>query len=386
MIHIDRRHPDIGGAANPIRQAQYTANILNHTKWKTNHDLSRTVYDIMTEGLLRQYEKDKQDEITARHKERQRILLREQFEDYETALKIKETENRNKMQGNLDSVIMNELFRQMAAGRLTPVMTIDREGNISIRYELRNRENDVKHLTACQNNLSVNQFQDILAILVAQVEFNYNFVKFMENRKRILDVRDEELVQMFAGVVKASQANKSKAEQLRIEDEPKGVSRLLFRLEEKKDDRYDGQEEKTSRKDFGQDDFVNLSGSNCEMSSSMTSRKPPSPIGIELFHSKSTAPHMSSREPEPLGMLIEDNEKKRSQPDQHFSKLPRPQEHFSSGQDYAAQQDRAIDEIIKKEIEDTKKMQIRARQEIKNGKTGRTIFGQSFYPVPASCY
>lgn len=52
----------------------------------------------------------------------------------------------------------------MATGRLTPVMTIDREGSISIRCELTNRENE--SLAVNQNDLSVRQFQDILAKLV----------------------------------------------------------------------------------------------------------------------------------------------------------------------------------------------------------------------------
>ena len=47
----------------------------------------------------------------------------------------------------------------------------------------------------------------------------------MEERKRNLDVRDEELVQMFFGAAKGSQASISKVEQSRIVDKPKVDSR-----------------------------------------------------------------------------------------------------------------------------------------------------------------
>ena len=107
------------------------------------------------------------------------------------------------------------------AGVITPVMTIDSEGIIWIRNELRNRENNSKSLAASQNVLDNRQSQDLLTVLVAQAEFICNFIKFVEERKRNLDVRDEELVQMFFGAAKGSQASISKVEQSRIVDNPK---------------------------------------------------------------------------------------------------------------------------------------------------------------------
>jgi hypothetical protein len=129
MIHIDRRHPEIGGAANPLRQEQYSANILNHKNKNTIHDLSRTllglkhqltmhnpddvpnphevrsvampIYNTMTDGLLRQFEEDRREELTAKRKERERIHLRELIEDYQTILKINKIENRKRMGGKL---------------------------------------------------------------------------------------------------------------------------------------------------------------------------------------------------------------------------------------------------------------------------------------------
>lgn len=246
-------------------------------------------------------------------------------------------------------------------------MTIDREGIITIRYEPSNRKDGVKHVTVNGNGLTGRQFQDILAILVAQSEFNYNFIKLMEVRKRNLDVTDEELVQMFVGGVKVSQANNSNAEQLRIEKKSKVVSGLSSRVEEKNNNRYEGQEEKTSQKEIGIDDFVNLSGSN------MTPPIPPPPID-----SKSQASHMSSVKLEPLGKENGQEVKQWGRPDQYSSGLPRPQEHSSSGQDYGVQQDRVTDEVIKKEIEDAEKTQIRAMEENNSKKKERTNFGQSF--------
>jgi hypothetical protein len=69
----------------------------------------------------------------------------------------------------------------------------------------------------------------ILAILKRQAEFADNMVKCMEITKRSQDVRDEELARMLSGLggVKDSQANYSKAEQLRIEHKPEVVSRVL---------------------------------------------------------------------------------------------------------------------------------------------------------------
>lgn len=289
------------------------------------------------------------------------------------------------MEGNLE--IMNEISRQLAAGRLNVIMTIEREGSISIRYEATNKENDVKPLAGNRNDLSVRQFHDILTILAeTQSEFIYYFNRIMEPRKHNFDVTDEELVQMFAGGVKVSQANNSRAEQSRIEEKPQVVSWQSSRVEEKNDNHCDGQEEKTSRREPGLDDFVNLSSSNCEMCSNMASPAPPPPIDSALFHSKSQASQMSSRKLKPLGKESGQEVKQGGRPDQYSSGLKRPQEHSSSSHDYGIQQDRVTDEEIKKELEDAAKTQIIAIQKIKNGKTGRTNFGQSFYPVLGSRY
>ncbi|MGH9924959.1 MAG: hypothetical protein ACRD5B_06235, partial [Nitrososphaeraceae archaeon] len=75
MIHIDRRHPELSGAANPIRQAHSSANIPNHTDGNTNHDWwfpgfsPHTAYSSATPFyntpieslLLRRYEEDRQE-------------------------------------------------------------------------------------------------------------------------------------------------------------------------------------------------------------------------------------------------------------------------------------------------------------------------------------
>ena len=83
------------------------------------------------------------------------------------------------------------------------------------------RENNSKSLAASQNVLDNRQSQDLSTVLVAQAEFICKFIKFVEERKRNLDVRDEELVQMFFGAAKGSQASISKVEQSRIVDNPK---------------------------------------------------------------------------------------------------------------------------------------------------------------------
>jgi len=184
----------------------------------------------------------------------------------------------------------------------------------------------------------------------------------VEERKRNLDVRDEELVQIFFGAAKGAQASISKVEQSRIVDKPKVDSKLLSRVKEEEDDRSNRQEVKMSRKEFG-DDFVDLSSSNFEMFLSMTPPTPPPPlIDIALFSNKNTSSPMLSREPEPLGRLIEYDEKRRRRLDQCYNRQ-RPQEHFSSSH---RAQDPAIDEIMKEDqrfIEDLVKMQIRAIQE-----------------------
>ena len=169
MVHIDRRHPELSGAANPIRRAHYSANIPNHTNGNTNHDWwfpgwkhlltknnpytagvfsPHTAYSSATlfyntpieSLLLRRYEEDRQEELATKRRESERIYSRQQFEDYQTAFKIRETEDRKRMGGILGFDIMSEISNQIATGRLTPVMTIDREGCNSIRYELTNRE------------------------------------------------------------------------------------------------------------------------------------------------------------------------------------------------------------------------------------------------------
>lgn len=127
MIHIDRRHPEIGGAANPIRQAKSLENIPNDMKSNTNHESSRTdegwkyrltsdnpylagvstshtayssalpFYNTPIESLLRRYEEDKQKELSTKRRENETIRSRELLEYYRTALKIKETENRKRI-------------------------------------------------------------------------------------------------------------------------------------------------------------------------------------------------------------------------------------------------------------------------------------------------
>jgi hypothetical protein len=408
MIHIDRRHPEIGGEANPIRQAHNSANIPNYTNGSANDDSSRalqgwkyqltrnnlntaglsdphiahspamTIHNTPIESLLRQYEEDRQEELTTKRRENERIHSRELFEVYQT-LKINEIENRKRMGGNLGSD-MNEVSSLIAAGILTPVISTDKEGTISIRLEPTNRENVVNTLSTNQNNLSGPLLQGMLAIFKKQAEFADNMIKYMEMWKRKQDVRDEELARMLIGGVKDSQANYSKAEQLRIEHKPEVVSRVLSGGGEKNDSLHDGQEEKSSRKELGQTDFVNLSGPYFEMSSSNPRLPPPPPVGSALFHIKSTSSDILSEEPEPLAMLIEDDEKKRRRPDQQSSRLIRPQEHFSSSQDYGVQQVRLVDEQAKEEedqrfIEGVKKMQIRAKQEKNSKKKERSIFG-----------
>lgn len=178
-------------------------------------------------------------------------------------------------------------------------------------------------------------------------------------------------MQMVFGAVKGSQGYISKVEQSRIVDKPKVDSRLLSRVKEVEDDRSNRQEVKMSRKQFG-DDFVNLSHSNFEMSSSMTPPTSPPPIDMALFSNKSTSSLMLSREPQPLGRLIGYDEKRRWHLDQCYNRK-RPQEHFCSSQDHRDQDpaideimNPAIDEIMKEDqrfIEDLVKVQIRAIQE-----------------------
>jgi len=407
MIHIDRRHPQIGGAANPIRQAKFLGNSPNDMKSNTNHESSRTdegwkyhltsdnpylagistshtayspamtFYNTPIESLSKWYEV-RLKELETKLKESERSSTRELIEGY-TALKANEVENRKRMGGNFDLDIMNEISKQMVAGRLTPVISTDMEGTISIRFEPRNRESVVNTLSTSQNNLSGPLIQGMLAILKKQAEFADNMVKCMETKERSQYVRDEELARMLFGGAKDSHANYSKAEQLRIEHKPEVVSKVLSGGGEKNDSLHDGQEEKSSRKELGQTDFVNLSGPNFEMSSSNPQLPPPPPVGSALFHIKSTASDISSEEPEPLAMLIEDDETKRRRPDQQSSGLIRPQEHFSSSQDYGVQQVRLVDEQTKEEdqrfIEGVKKMQIRAIQEKNSKKKERSVFG-----------
>jgi hypothetical protein len=102
MIHIDRRHPEIGRAANPIRQLRYSANILNPKNNNTIHDASivaTPIHNIMADRLLRQYEEDRRDELIAKRQERERIYSRELIEDYHTILKVNDIENQKRMEG-----------------------------------------------------------------------------------------------------------------------------------------------------------------------------------------------------------------------------------------------------------------------------------------------
>jgi hypothetical protein len=347
-IHIDRRHPEIGGAANPIRQAKSLGNIPNDMKSNTNHGSSRTdegwkhhlksdnpylagvstshtaygsvmpFYDSPIENLLKWYEV-RHKELEAKLRESERSHTRELLEVYQTVLKINEIENRKRMGGNLGLDTMNEVSSLIAVGILTPVISTDKEGTISIRFEPRNRENVVNTLSTNQNNLSGPLLQGMLDILKKQAEFADNVVKCMETKKRSQDMRDEELARMLSGLggVKDSQANYSKAEQLRIEHKPEVVSRVLSGGGEKNDSLQDGQEEKSSRKELGQTDCVNLSGPIFEMSSSNPRLPPPPPVGSALFHGKSTPSQMSSSELESFGKLIGQDEIQQKTPNQH---------------------------------------------------------------------
>src|SRR5918996_5205158 len=265
-------------------------------------------------------------------------------------MKINEIKNRKRMGGNLGLDTMNEVSSLIAAGILTPVISTDKEGTISIRFEPRNRENVVNTLSTNQNNLSGPLIQDMLAILKKQAEFADNMVKYMEMwSSHDEDVRDEELARMLIGGVKDSQANYSKAEQLRIEHKPEVVSRVLSGGGEKNDSLHDGQEEKSSRKELGQTDCVNLSGPIFEMSSSNPRLPPPPPVGSALFHGKSTPSQMSSSELESFGKLIGQDEKQQMTSNQHFSTLLQSQDQFASSQDHGIQRVRVADELAKED-------------------------------------
>jgi hypothetical protein len=399
MIHIDRRHPQTGGAANPIRQAKFLGNNPNDMKSNTNHESSRTdegwkyhltsdnpylaglstshtayssvmpFYHSPIESLSKWYEV-RLKELETKLRESERSSTRELIEGY-TALKANEVENRKRMGGNFDLDIMNEISKQMVAGRLTPVISTDKEGTNSIRFEPRNRENVVNTLSTSQNNLSGPLFQHILAILKKQAEFADNMVKCMEITKRSQDVRDEELARMLFGGAKDSHANYSKAEQLRIEHKPEVVSRVLSGGGEKNDSLHDGQEEKSSRKELGQTDCVNLLGPIFEMSSS-NPRPPPPPVGSALFHGKSTPSQMSSSELESFGKLIGQHEKQQKTPNQHLSTLLQSQDQFAPSQDHGVQRVRVADELAKEDqfVEEVRRTQIRAKEDSKKIKQG----------------
>jgi hypothetical protein len=285
---------------------------------------------------------------------------------------------------------MNEVFSLVAAGILTPVISTDKEGTISIRFEPRNRENVVNTLSTNQNNLSGPLIQGMLAILKKQAEFADNMVKYMEMKKRSQDVRDEELARMLFGLggVKDSQANYSKAEQLRIEHKPEVVSRVLSGGGEKNDSLHDGQEEKSSRKELGQTDCVNLSDPIFEMSSSNPRLPPPPPVGSALFHGKSTPSQMSSRELESFGKLIGQDEKQQKTSNQHFSTLLQSQDQFAPSQDHWVQQLRVADELAKEDqcVEEARRTQNRAIQDRDNRKTGEHSLGNdsSLYEGPVT--
>jgi hypothetical protein len=270
---------------------------------------------------------------------------------------------------------MNEISSLMTASIISPVVTIDKEGSILIRYEQGNREDLVKALAANQIGLGGRQYQDIVAKLIKEHdEAIYAVIKCMEARKRDFDVKDKELIQMLAGGVRISQSSNSKAEQSRRDDKTKVDPNLFSSVEEKNNNHFDWQGKKPLMKELGQDDRVNLLGSNFDTT---TSNNLP-PIDRAFFHSKSTTSQMPSRELEPLGQLIRQGDKERSRPNQHSSRLPRPQEQFSSGQDYGSQQVRVVDELTKEDqkfIEEVRRIQIRARQEINSRKTGRLSLG-----------
>jgi hypothetical protein len=125
MIHIDRSHPEIADAANPIRQAKSLENIPNDMKSNTNHESSRTdegwkyhltsdnpylvgvstshtayssvmpFYNSPIESLLKWYEV-RHKELEAKLRESERSHTRELLEVYQT-LKINEIENRKRM-------------------------------------------------------------------------------------------------------------------------------------------------------------------------------------------------------------------------------------------------------------------------------------------------
>lgn len=128
MIYIDRRHPEIGRAANPIRQLRFSANILNHKNNSTIHDASNVatpIHNIMADRLLRQYEEDRRDELIAKRQERERIHSRELIDDYYTILKVNDIEKQKRIGGTFGSGAKNEIFSLWIAGVITPVMTID---------------------------------------------------------------------------------------------------------------------------------------------------------------------------------------------------------------------------------------------------------------------
>jgi hypothetical protein len=344
MIHIDRRHPELGGAANPIRQAKSLENIPNDMKSSTKRESSRTnegwkyynpylasIFSSNTayssvmpfhtspvESLLRRYE-DRQKELETKLMESERSRTSELLETYRIAMKVNEVENWRRIGGNFDAYIMSEMSKQIAIERLTPFTS--------------------------QSNLSDPQIQVMLAILAKHVEFTENMVKCMESMKRSQDVRDEDLTQILFGGLRDSQPSYSKAEQLMKKHKAEVVSELSSGVGEKNDSLYDGQKEMSSRKEPEQSDFVNLSGPSFEMSSS-NFRQPSQPrIDSALFYDKNTPSHMSSREPESFGDLIGQDTKQRKIPNPNFSTTLKSQDQFAQREDHGFHWDRVADEL-----------------------------------------
>lgn len=293
---------------------------------------------LRTEAWLN-WRRDRQEERAIKRRENERIRFHQPLEDYRAALRIREIQNRDGMGGNSNVEIMNYISRQLTAGRLTAIVSIDQDGIITIKYEPNNKKVVVRPNAVDENGLTGHQLQEILTILTAQSECNYNFIKLMEARKHNLDVTVDELVQLFAGGVKASQANNSSAEHLRIEEKPKAVSGILSRVEEKNGNRRDGENEETSQMEIGKIDFADLCSSNCDMSPHMTPPLArPLPADSAWFHSESPASHKLSEKLEPLGQGNRLEVKQEGLPDKYSGRLPLPREQTSFIRGYEVQQ------------------------------------------------
>jgi sulfopyruvate decarboxylase TPP-binding subunit len=269
MVHIDRKHRNLSVGAIPLWKNRHFPNTRYDQHMKSHNDLPRAQHGqggqqlyqypnvnyytnqalgvpvsyLRSERLIRELEEDKIEERRLKRQELENVGVRGAFEDLRSAMRMNLIQN-HVSEGGAGNPI-NQVASLIAAGIIVPIQTIYANGNITIRYELRNTTNNVASMGADRNGRGDLQVADIIRSIETHGKQNEIIMKYIEERRAKDAIERFERVKRSADPVDPPQTANIKTEQLKIEEHRlESDDDILARREERKESRNRLEQEK----------------------------------------------------------------------------------------------------------------------------------------------